>query len=581
VPDSLQTPAVTAPRRSVLLIEEYDALSAAIGAALKKFAPEHAISVASSLSEAEALAGKSNPELFVIDADPPWTGVTDFLEKMRTGHPNARGLVIGVPIPAAIAAERRFSGALQFIEKPFELPDFGAAIQALLGPWRKSESPGARGSLESLNAIDVLLLHYAANATVIVDLRAGKTAFGEIHICGGQLSHVEAGKLIGRDALREILTWPDVLMSERTNAAVAHRTIEHGWSDVVLEALRVVTTAKPSLRLPAEEAPIQKERSKTGKKIVAIDDTEMLLVFVEDVLTTADPGLQLTTALSGGEGLQRVQSNIPDLVLVDYNLPDLNGEEVCRRLLLDERTARIPVVMMSAHAPAMMAAASRLENVIATIEKPFFSKDLIQVVQRTLAAPHPTRAGKIKPVESAVPPPATTPEPQRSPPAAAIELPPLAGNEAVLGLFLEVVSMQFTPQLQMGSIRARPASLMVSLHLLSSKLRDTVPPEIGFQLAATEIGADGRISLMRLIPTLKPFQATQTRNTFQIGSVAVIPADARQRVQLTPTGSAPMTVELIAHLELAGVKLSPTFQVGQLILKWPTTAVRARISGAC
>jgi CheY-like chemotaxis protein len=578
VPDPLQKPAANA-RRSVVLIEAYDALSAALGAALKKFAPEHAISVASSLSEAEALATKTDPELFVIDADPPWSGVTDFLENIRTAHPNARALVIGVAIPADIAVERRFSGALQFIEKPFELPAFGAAVQALLGPWRESNSTGARGSLGALNPIDIVLLHHAANASVIVDLRAGKTAFGEIEICGGQVSHAEAGKLIGLAALRETLTSPDVRMSERVGAAIAHRTTEHGWPNEVLEALRVIKATTPKRRLVTAVAPIPAEPRPGGKKIVAIDDTEMLLVFVEDVLTSADASLQVTTAKSGSEGLRYIQNVSPDLVLLDYNLPDLNGAEVCRRLLDDEHTARIPVVMMSAHAPKMAAAAAQFENIVATIEKPFFSKELMTIVQRTLAEPPPRRAAKPKPVaKSAVPVVATPPKVQQLAPPAVIEVPPVDANEAILGLFLEVVSMQFTPQLQMGSIRARPASRVVSLHLPSPQLRDAIPPEIGFQLAAVELDPTGRISLMRLVPSGKPFQAAQTRNTFQIGSVAVVPADARQRVQLTPTGSAPMTVELIAHLKLAGVKLSPTFQVAQLILKWPTASVRVTLN---
>jgi twitching motility two-component system response regulator PilH len=578
VPDSVPTPAPPAPRRNIVLIEAYDAISAAIGAALKKFAPEHTISVASSLSEAEALARKSDPELFVIDADPPWSGVTDFLEKMRTAHPNARALVIGVPIPADIAAERRFSGALQFIEKPFELPTFGAAVQALLGPWRESDPTSARGNFGALNAIDVLLLHYAANATVIVDLRAGKTGFGEIQICNGQVSHAEAGKLTGLDALGEILTSPELRMRERIGAVVARRTVERGWSNAVLETLRALKTAKAGRQLVEEEPSIQPTRQPTGKNIVAIDDTEMLLVFVEDVLRTADLGVQVTTAQSGSEGIQRVQNITPDLVLLDYNLPDFNGDEVCRRLLQDARTARIPVVLMSAHASEMKAAAPHLENVVATIEKPFFAKQLIDLVQRTLAEPHPRRAAKARPIESAAPVAATPPKVEPLPPPATLEVTPLDGNEAVLGLFLEVTSMQFTPQLQMGSIRARPASLFVSLHLPSAQLRNAIPPEVGFQLATTELDRNGHISLMRLLPSAKPFQAAQTRNTFQIGSVAVVPADARQRVQLTPTGSAPMTVELIAHLEVAGVKLSPTFQVGQLILKWPTAAVRVTLN---
>ena len=603
MPASLRTSPAN-PRRSILLLEEYDALSAAIGAALRKFAPEHDLAIAKTLRDAEIFAGKNAPELFVIDADPPWAGITNFLEKLRTKHPDARALVIGAPLPAEIAAARGLSGALQFVDKPFDLAAFGAAVQALLGPWRESQVGGLRGSLGSLSAMDIMLLHYAANATVIVDLRAGKTPFGEIEIYGGEVAHAEAGKLIGAEALREILTSPELRMSERSDVAVARQTIKPTWQSIVLEVLaaRPPEVASPvRTEVPLETRPA---KARTGKKIVAIDDTEMLLVFVEGVLTTADETLQVFTAKSGAEGLALVESAKPDLVLLDYFLPDINGEEISRRLRDDERTSRIPVVMMSAHMPQITRAASYLDNIVATVEKPFFSKQLVEIVQRSLTAPPRKIRAKAAPISPpqapparpkrveipAAPPPAPTapaslpPPVQRVPPPPPIakptifETPAVGAKEAVLGLFLEVISMQFTPQLQMGSILARPASLLVSLHLPGKELAGALPPQVGFQLAATETDAKGQIAFMRLVPSGKPFQAAQTRNVFEIGSVAVVPADARQRVQLTPTGSAPMTVELIAHAEVAGVQLSSTFQLAQLALRWLGPSVRVTLN---
>src|SRR5438477_909747 len=185
------------PQRNILLVEEYDALAAAISSALKKFAPQHFGAVARSLNDAENLAFNLDPELFILDVDPPWAGLTNFLDKMHAAHPNARALVIGGAVPSAIAAERGSSGALQFVEKPFDLAAFGAAVQALLGPWREQEG---RGTLGALNAIDVVLSHCAANSSVIVDLHSGIRT-GEIHIAGGQVLHAATGKLQGEDAL--------------------------------------------------------------------------------------------------------------------------------------------------------------------------------------------------------------------------------------------------------------------------------------------------------------------------------------------------------------------------------------------
>ena len=105
-----------------------------------------------------------------------------------------------------------------------------------------------------------------------------------------------------------------------------------------------------------------------------------------------------------------------------------------------------------------------------------------------------------------------------------------------------------------------------------------IPAELGFQLGPIKMNGDGRISTLRLIPTLKPFQPSQTRTAFEIGGVALIPNETRARVQLTPAGTTPMTMELFAHLELDAVELSASFQVAQLILNWQTHAVRVTLN---
>src|SRR5205807_1405422 len=367
------------PPRNILLLEEYDALAAAISSALKKFAPQHFGVVARSLAEAEKLASDLDPELFILDVDPPWAGLTNFLEKIRAAHPNARALVIGAAVPAEIAAERGQSGALQFIEKPFDLAAFGAAVQALLGPWREQDG---RGKLDALSALDVVLAHVAANASVVVDLRSGRRT-GEIEIANGQVVHAATGKLKGEDAFAEILNWTKPHLSERKLSGAAHRTISN-WRTIVLETLREIEP-----EVSAESAPEPKAIAPVdGRKVVVVDDTEMLLIFVEDILTSALPELQITTALNATDGLREIERTIPDLILLDYSLPDFNGDELCERLLENARTAQVPVLLMSGHVQEMNAAAARLPNIVAKIEKPFLSEAFVDLVQWTLEKEH-------------------------------------------------------------------------------------------------------------------------------------------------------------------------------------------------
>jgi DNA-binding response OmpR family regulator len=603
------------PQRNIVLLEEYDALAAAIGSALEKFAPQHNTVVAHSLKELEKLATELRPELFVFDVDPPWNGITDLLEQLRDSHPTARVLVVGTAIPQEITAARGSFGALQFIEKPFELAAFGAAVQALLGPWRESES---RGTLRTLGVIDAVLLHCAAGANVIFEVRS-RSRTGEIHIAAGQVSYVETGKFKGENALAEILSWSKVHLSEQRMRGSPRRTVTPNWPAVVAEALSEAR-AEISEPRPAQPEPIL---AKIRKEIVVIDDTDMLLIFVEDVLATAEPDWQITTAQSASEGLCAIERVVPDLVLLDYSLPDFNGDEVCRRLLENDQTAAVPVLMMSGHVAQMDATAARFPNVVATIEKPFLSDALVDLVRRSLAtkkqfarkvvverpvaapirepAPAPPIAEPEPPPQPAPKPPKPkiTPSPPRKPvgpmpptlaltqshierhtpiSAPAVRVPPVDGSSAVLGLFLEVLSMQLTSQLQMGAIRARPASLTASLRLESATARSAIPAETGFQLGPVQFSKEGQISTLRLLPTWKPLQPAQMRNSFEIGGVALIPNETRARVQLTPAGTTPMTMELFASLELSSVELTPNFQVAQLILNWRTTAVHITLN---
>ena len=533
---------------------------------------------------------------------PAFPGLKEFFWKMRDAHPDTRVLVIGAGISDKIAAEWRSLGALQFIQKPFEVADFGAAVQALLGPWKDSQSSRPRGTLRSVTLADVILLQCAGGRSVVVQVNGPDGKSGEAHLTGGQLVHAKAGRRTDADALEEMFSWLEPHIQETERPASAPRTIHAHWSELVFEALREV---RPRQITPASPAPVLK----TGKKIVAVDDTEMLLIFVEDALATADPQLQITIASNGMSGLKLIELVMPDLVLLDYSLPDLTGREVCIGLLQNEKTARIPVLMMSGHVPEMMQTAADFDNVVATIEKPFLSEALVTLVKQTLetaSVPKP----KVSPEPEIAEPPVVAKPPaiERSTAAAAekpAERPPVDApivriasplvesakvstisapvfstqpNDVVLALFLEVVSMQLTSTLRMGAIRAKPSSSAVSLRVSPAALRAAFPVETGFEIGRVELDANGRIATVRLIPTLQPFQRLPTRNAFEIGGVAVVPINSHEQVQLTSTTAAPMRMQLLSHFELAGVELSANFQVAQLVLKTRSNKVRVTLS---
>jgi two-component system cell cycle response regulator DivK len=602
VPPSLLPSAQSSPENSVLLVEDYDALAVAIGSALKKFAPEHMAQIARSLVEAEGLAAETEPSLFVLDFDPPHAGDIAFLSKLKGLYPNARVLVLVAANMREIGSEIGSTGALHFIEKPFELAGFGASVQALLGPWAATASDKVRGTLRDLCLMDVLQLKCSTGATGLVEVQAPGGRVGEIHFRDGHICHAAAQNSSGSPALETMLRWQSANFAEAELPLEGPKTVSRPWKIVLLDALRKVREIEELTELlePKKPKPVRK-KAKPAKKVVVIDDTEMLLIFVEDILTSESQDLDIITASAGGEGVSRVEKHLPDLVLLDYSLPDINGDEVCQRLLANEKTARIPIVMMSGHVLEMNEAAARYENIVATIAKPFLSQSLVDLVQKTLAegkvrvlpsppalqaSETPSSALSAGPVAgSAAPrPPIPPPLEIAAGPARISVAPPatsplsVSENEVVLGFPLEVTSMQLTPLLKIGSLRAKPSSLAVSLRVRSGLVREPRPLEIGFELGAVKLDERGRIDTMRLVPTRRSLDPpAPTRRSFEVGAIEDLPANARNRVQLTSTIAAPMTMQLLAHFHLLAVEMAPNLEIGALLVKAHAGSVRVTL----
>jgi len=80
-------------------------------------------------------------------------------------------------------------------------------------------------------------------------------------------------------------------------------------------------------------------------KILVVDDEPRNIRLMEAVLTSH--GYAVTSASSGPEALERVKGDLPDLVLLDIQMPEMNGYDVCRRLRDDPATRFLPVVMVT------------------------------------------------------------------------------------------------------------------------------------------------------------------------------------------------------------------------------------------
>jgi excisionase family DNA binding protein len=85
-------------------------------------------------------------------------------------------------------------------------------------------------------------------------------------------------------------------------------------------------------------------------RILVVDDDEAVLASLRDTLAQVIPRALVETATDGYEGLVRVGSFRPDLLVLDVRMPRLDGFEVCRRLKANPETASVRILAMTAYA---------------------------------------------------------------------------------------------------------------------------------------------------------------------------------------------------------------------------------------
>ncbi len=84
------------------------------------------------------------------------------------------------------------------------------------------------------------------------------------------------------------------------------------------------------------------------RKVLLVEDNEMNRNMLSRRL--AKRGFEIVLALTGREAIEKAHSELPDLILMDLSLPDVDGWEATRRIKCQASTAAIPIIALTAHA---------------------------------------------------------------------------------------------------------------------------------------------------------------------------------------------------------------------------------------
>jgi DNA-binding response OmpR family regulator len=120
------------------------------------------------------------------------------------------------------------------------------------------------------------------------------------------------------------------------------------------------------------------------KCILCVEDEPEMIDLMRLILGRR--GFEVKGANGGVEGLKMIRKELPDLVLLDLMMPDMDGWEVYQQMKADEKTKNIPVIVVTAKAQSIdKVLGLHIAKVDDYIAKPFSPQDLMNSVERVLS----------------------------------------------------------------------------------------------------------------------------------------------------------------------------------------------------
>ena len=242
--------------------------------------------------------------------------------------------------------------------------------------------------LAASNGVDgVVISRMARPAVIFVDSTIAKPEAAGI--CKSLLSH-DTVKSIPVLALAGTGSVNGELSSLANVKGVLQRPIQAEQVKTKIQSV-VGAGAGGAVKKPAvkRDEPIQ---------VLSVDDSSVVRKLVTMILTAE--GFKVSTASDGLDGINKAKEIKPDIILLDFVMPKMNGFQVCRILQKDEKLRQIPVILVTSKGDKVGDKFVDQLGVTGYITKPFQPEELVSKIHQTLdtpqeeeavpeAAPHP------------------------------------------------------------------------------------------------------------------------------------------------------------------------------------------------
>ena len=119
------------------------------------------------------------------------------------------------------------------------------------------------------------------------------------------------------------------------------------------------------------------------KRILVVEDQEDNRRIVRDLLTSV--GFDLIEATTGEEGVRQAEIHRPDLILMDIQMPVLDGYEATRQIKSKAELRHIPIIVVTSYALSGDEAKANAAGADAYVAKPFSPRDLLATIKRFIS----------------------------------------------------------------------------------------------------------------------------------------------------------------------------------------------------